>query len=201
MSNEALREQSVVRGFEHVHRYYDEVKRRWTVQVLPGEHYISTQDEIIATVLGSCVSVCIRDTQLMIGGINHFMLPGVSASPESGARYGQVALERLINDLVKLGARRERFEIKLFGGGRVIAGRLNIGQTNIDFVQRYLELEELPVLSQSLGGTVARRIRYYPASGAAHVKEMEMKQSVHVEQIVERRLQHVTIAAPDIELF
>lgn len=198
---DSARSSQVVRGFEHVHRYYDELAKRWTAQVLPGEHYISTEDEIIATVLGSCVSVCIRDTQLQIGGINHFMLPGVSASPESGARYGQVALERLINDLVKLGARRERFEIKLFGGGRVIGGRLDIGQTNIDFVQRYLEVEELPVLSQSLGGTVARRIRYYPYSGRTQVKEMEMSQSVRAEQEAERRRRSVVAVAPDIELF
>ncbi len=191
----------VIRGFEHVHRYFDELAKRWTVQVLPGEHYITTEDEIIATVLGSCVSVCIRDTQLRVGGINHFMLPGVSASPESGARYGQVALERLINDLIKQGARRERFEIKLFGGGRVIGGKLDIGQTNIDFVLRYLEVEELPVLSQSLGGAVARRIRYYPWSGRTRVKEMEMKHGVRAEQAVESRRQRVSVDVPDIELF
>jgi chemotaxis protein CheD len=195
--------QAPFRGFGHLHRFYDEQAHRWTTQVMPGEHYVTQHDEIITTVLGSCVSTCIRDVKLGLGGINHFMLPGASPTLDLTARYGQVALERLINDLVKHGARREHFEIKLFGGGRVMGGSNNIGQSNIDFVLAYLAAEHLSVQAQCLGKSVARRLRYFPMTGQAQVKHLSMSQGLHSEREAQRRrsLQGQTLRPGDVELF
>jgi chemotaxis protein CheD len=63
-------------GFEHVRRYFDANLKRWTAQVVPGEFYVTPHDEVLTTVLGSCVSVCMRDPDTGVGGMNHFLLPG-----------------------------------------------------------------------------------------------------------------------------
>src|SRR5687767_8370950 len=107
-------------GFDSIQRFWDTATAAWTAKILPGEYYVTRHDEIIATVLGSCISVCIRDPIAGVGGMNHFMLPEERVArdykdPLAGlaTRYGSHAMERLINDLLKLGAQRSRFEIKM----------------------------------------------------------------------------------------
>src|SRR5919109_1426996 len=115
--------------FAHITRYWDSEHTTFAARLMPGEYYVTRHREMIATVLGSCVSACIRDSRLGYGGMNHFMLPldgspGPSvwgAAASAATRYGNVAMERLINDILKLGGRREDLEIKLVGGGRVLA--------------------------------------------------------------------------------
>src|SRR4051794_8740670 len=122
------------------------------VRVLPGQYFASAQDVAIVTVLGSCVAACLRDTERGIGGMNHFMLPrersdaGVAST---SARYGVNAMELLINDVMRLGARRGRLVAKVFGGGNVLAGctLLNVGQANADFVTEFLRAESIPVVA------------------------------------------------------
>ena len=114
--------------------YYDRTFDRDAAKILPGEYYFTCKDMLIVTVLGSCVAACIRDRVTGIGGMNHFMLPagGDPDSPVSASmRYGTYAMEVLINELLKSGARRENLEAKVFGGGNVLAGftSINVGRT------------------------------------------------------------------------
>jgi chemotaxis protein CheD len=125
---------------------------------------VTRHAEVVSTVLGSCVSACIRDTRLNVGGMNHFMLPLDASNGESAwgtaasaaTRYGNVAMERLINDILKLGGRREDLEIKLVGGGRVLAEiSTDIGARNIDFVRDYMREEGFKVFGEDLGDNFA----------------------------------------------
>ena len=148
-------------------RFFDTTHSAWMVKVFPGEFYVTRQpDEILVTVLGSCVSACIRDPVIGVGGMNHFMLAkghsgGWGDDPQS-ARFGNFAMEKLINELIKAGCSRERMEIKVFGGGNVIDASTAIGSDNAEFVLRYLEAEGLRCAAEDLGGSYPRRIHYYP---------------------------------------
>jgi chemotaxis protein CheD len=151
-------------------RFFDAANAAWMVKVLPGEFYFTGKsDEVLLTVLGSCVSACIRDPVAGVGGMNHFMLPqhksGRWGDDLRSTRFGNFAMEKLINELIKAGCARERMEIKVFGGGNVTESTNAIGSDNADFVLRYLAAEGLRCAAQDLGGTQPRRIHYYPATG------------------------------------
>lgn len=151
-------------------RFYDAVSAAWMVKILPGEFYVTEKaEELLVTVLGSCVSACIRDPRTGIGGMNHFMLPkgeaGSWGDELQSARYGNFAMEKLINELIKLGCSRSDMEIKVFGGGNVIESNSAIGSQNAEFVLRYLENEGLRCAAQDLGGAFPRRIQYEPSTG------------------------------------
>jgi chemotaxis protein CheD len=140
------------------------------VKIFPGEFYITKKlDEVLVTVLGSCVAACIRDPLAGIGGMNHFMLPqhksGAWGVDSRSARFGNFAMEKLINELIKAGASRDRMEVKVFGGGNVTDSSNAIGSDNAEFVLRYLEAEGLRCAAQDLGGVLPRRIHYYPSTG------------------------------------
>jgi chemotaxis protein CheD len=152
------------------HGFYDPIAASWTIKVLPGKFYITNRaDEVIVTVLGSCVSACIRDPKTGIGGMNHFMLASDAAgnwgSDSQSTRYGNFAMEKLINELIKAGCPRERMEVKVFGGGNVTDTRNQIGTQNAEFVLRYLQDEGLPCSARDLGGSYPRRIQYFPSTG------------------------------------
>ena len=151
-------------------RFFDQASQAWVVKIFPGEYHVTSRsDEMLVTVLGSCVSACIRDPHSGIGGMNHFMLPqgqsGNWGSDSQSTRYGNFAMEKLINELVKTGCSRERMEIKVFGGGNVIDSSKPVGTQNAEFVLRYLEAEGLRCDVQDLGGQYPRRIHYTPATG------------------------------------
>ncbi|MFZ5691028.1 MAG: chemoreceptor glutamine deamidase CheD [Pseudomonadota bacterium] len=151
-------------------RFYDAASGTWMVKVFPGDFYVTERaDETLVTVLGSCVAACIRDPRLGIGGMNHFMLPqgrtgGWGRDPES-TRFGNFAMEKLINELMKKGCSRESLEIKVFGGGNVTESNIAVGTDNAQFALRYLEAERLKCVAQDLGGRFPRRIHYSPATG------------------------------------
>lgn len=168
-------------GFEHVQRYWDGHLGHWSAKILPGEYYATRHGEAVATVLGSCIAACLRDAGNGIGGMNHFMLPeeratGVDAwSSGDGTpstRYGAYAMESLINALLKLGARRERLELKLFGGGRILPSMTDIGARNIAFAREFAVLERLAVVAEDLGGIVPRHVIYFPESGRVLLKRL-----------------------------
>lgn len=151
-------------------RFFDATSAAWMVKVFPGEFYITAKtDEVLVTVLGSCVTACIRDPLAGVGGMNHFMLPHHSSGNWGddlrSTRFGNFAMEKLLNELVKAGCSRERLEIKVFGGGNVTDTSNEIGSENAEFVLRYLAAEGLRCAAQDLGGTQPRRIHYYPATG------------------------------------
>jgi chemotaxis protein CheD len=170
----------VVPGFEQLQRFWEPDTARWTVKILPGEYYVTRSDEAITTVLGSCISACIRDPILRIGGMNHFMLPEDNSVRDANSRapvvlstrYGSHAMESLINDLLKLGGQRQRFEIKVFGGGRVLSAMTDIGARNIEFVKEYLSLERLPINAHDVGGEEPRKVIYFPSEGKVRVRRL-----------------------------
>ncbi|TWC37799.1 CheD activator of MCP protein methylation [Pseudomonas sp. SJZ079] len=173
--------------------YFDPTFNSETVKILPGEYYVTSRDILIVTVLGSCVSVCLRDRVSGIGGMNHFMLPGnnnEALSPVSAsARYGVYAMELLVNHLLKLGARRQNFEAKVFGGGAVLRGLTinNVGQRNADFVLDYLHTEGIQIVSQDLLDVYPRKVYFFPASGRVLVKKLK---SLHNSTLIDREQEY-----------
>ena len=173
-------------GFDHVSRSWDAVNAMCAAKILPGEYYVTRSPEVITTVLGSCVSACIRDTDTGVGGMNHFMLPGDTTASNSKwagmdcleTRFGVAAMELLINDILKLGSRKKRLEVKLFGGGDILQMDLhNIGQRNVEFVREFVKLEQLSVASEDLGGPYPRKIVFFPKSGKVMVKRLRSLQN------------------------
>lgn len=189
------------------HIYFDRHFRCMAARVLPGEFYFTTSEMALLTVLGSCVSACIRDRKSGIGGMNHFMLPsgGDSDGPASASmRYGAMAMEILINQLLKSGAVRGNLEAKVFGGGRVLSGMqaMNVGERNAQFVRDYLRAEQITIVAEDLNDIHPRKVAYFPRSGRALVKKLEStdKQLVQVEKQYSSTLQARPVAG-EIELF
>ncbi|HET9819565.1 MAG TPA: chemoreceptor glutamine deamidase CheD [Rhodanobacteraceae bacterium] len=170
----------VLRGFEHLRRFHEPATGRMSVKILPGQYYASVQDEVITTVLGSCVSACVRDPETGVGGMNHFMLPGPTGNggrwgdtvAGRTARYGSDAMEQLINAVLKAGGVRQRLRVKIFGGGCVLARMTDVGKLNIEFVHRYLEAEGLQLAAEDVGGVQPRQIRFYPHTGRTQVRRL-----------------------------
>lgn len=190
-----------------VNRYFDRKFGLEAAKILPGEYFVSTADELLVTVLGSCVAACIRDTGSGIGGMNHFMLPDDGGRNPLGAsaRYGTFAMEILINHLLKLGARRSRLEAKVFGGGSVMASLAGsqVGEKNAEFVLEFLKTEKIPIVAKDLLDSYPRKVYYFPHSGRALVKKLHR---VHNDTLFSReneyklRLSTSTFAG-DVELF
>jgi len=162
-----------------------------TAKLLPGEYYVTAKSEAVVTVLGSCVSACVRDRVFGIGGMNHFMLP-IGESERSSwqggvvdniTRFGNYAMEHLINDILSHGGMRKNLEVKVFGGGRIVQGLSDIGACNASFVLDYLQEEHLPVVSQDLNGDYPRKVYYFPKTGRVLMKKLA---SLHNDTLVER---------------
>jgi chemotaxis protein CheD len=169
--------------------YYDRHFETDAVKILPGEYYVSKREMLMVTVLGSCVAACIRDRISGIGGINHFMLPDDKRDDDSrfgrSMRYGDYAMEILINQLLKLGARRQNLEAKVFGGGNVLPGFKNhvVGERNARFVCEYLSTEGIKVVAKDLLGNHPRKVYFFPATGRVLVKKLK---SMHNDTIIAR---------------
>lgn len=139
-----------------------------SVTVLQGEYKVSKDPSVVfSTVLGSCIAACIYDERNGVGGMNHFLLASSTANTAKSARYGIHAMEMLINGLMKKGADRRVLKAKVFGGAKMSANLHDIGGNNADFVQQFLQDEGIPVVSSSVGGNSARRVRFHPATGKA----------------------------------
>jgi chemotaxis protein CheD len=176
------------------------------VRINPGGHYVTDHDEILVTVLGSCVAACIRDPFAGVGGMNHFMLPqsdtGVWGIASASMRFGNFAMEQLINDILSHGGRRQNLEIKVFGGATIITNMAQIGLRNADFVEAYLHAENLPIAARSLRGVHVRRIHYEPLTGRARMLEMPRAEPIVVR--IERSYGETLRGEPaggSIELF
>ena len=197
-------------GFENIKRGWHTSYEAIAARLLPGEYFVTLNDEAIYTTLGSCISACIRDRVSGIGGMNHFMLP-VSASSGSwkaadnsaSTRYGNFAMEHLINGILKNGGKRQNLEAKIFGGGRIIANMTDVGMRNIAFARDYLEMEGLKVTSEDVGDEFPRLVVYFPATGKVRVKRLR---SLHANTIVEMETKYLSTieqkpVSGDIELF
>ena len=188
--------------------YYDRTFDCDAAKILPGEYYYTGKDMLIVTVLGSCVSACIRDRVKGLGGMNHFMLPdgGDPGNPVSASmRYGSFAMEVLINDLLKAGARRENLEAKVFGGGAVLRGfsAMNVGERNAAFVINFLKTERIPVLAEDLNDIYPRKVYFFPRTGKVLVKKL---MQTHNDTLAKRELDYasrlkVTPVSGAVDLF
>ncbi len=189
-------------------KYLDRNFNRQAMKILPGEFYATAEDEVIVTVLGSCVAACIMDPIAMVGGMNHFMLPVKLGERDPdvffAARYGAAAMEFLINNLLHLGAQRDRLVAKAFGGGRVMKGMsTDVGGQNVDFVREFLRNEDIPIWSEDMGGPYPRKVYFFPHTGQVLVKRME---STHNDTVLNRELTYIQEVAGkpmsgDVELF
>jgi chemotaxis protein CheD len=148
-------------------RFYDPKFEAQSVTILPGEYFVTNEgDDMLVTILGSCVAACIRDKKLGVGGMNHFLLAKPNASILSPSnRYGSFAMEELINSIIKMGGRRENLEAKVFGGADILNSSIKVGNTNAEFVISYLKAEGISVVAEDLGGLRPRRIHFWPSSG------------------------------------
>jgi chemotaxis protein CheD len=199
--------------FAHMQRFWDPQLAHWNVKILPGEYYVSRSEEAISTVLGSCISACVRDPIRNVGGMNHFMLPeDASTGPNNwldpaiglATRYGSYAMESLINDLLKLGATRDRLEIKVFGGGRVLSGMTDVGARNISFIRSFLDLEGYRITAEDLGGTQPRKVVYFPTSGRVKLRRLrpvENRTISHHEKLYLASIGNQAAGGGDVELF
>jgi chemotaxis protein CheD len=187
--------------------YYDRTFDCDAAKILPGEYYYTNRQMLIVTVLGSCVAACIRDRVTGLGGMNHFMLPdgGDSGPVSASMRYGTFAMEVLINDLLKAGARRESLEAKVFGGGAVLRGftAMNVGERNATFVTNFLKTEKIPVLAEDLNDIYPRKVYFFPRTGKVLVKKL---MQTHNDTLAKRELDYasrlkVAPVGGDIDLF
>ena len=196
-------------GFESVLRFVNATGMP-TARILPGEYYVTCEDEVIDTVLGSCVAACIRNPRLGIGGMNHFMLPRPSGSRDDAweriagraTRYGSASMEQLINRVLSAGGQRKELEVKIFGGGRVLSSLSDIGARNIIFVRDFLRKEGLKVISEDTGDTCSRHVHYFPRTGRVRVRHLSPR-TLDVGSHEQRYLDRIerSPVAGEIDLF
>ncbi len=195
---------------EHLapNRYFDKHFNLDAVKILPGEYFATRDNTMIVTVLGSCVSVCLRDPVTRIAGMNHFLLPSnrdeINFNSDS-ARYGVYAMEILINHLIKLGASKQRLEAKVFGGGNVLKQLKinNVGDQNAAFVLEYLKTENIKIVAKDLLGDYPRKVYLFPMTGEVRVRTLK---SLHNTTILDRESEYrvkVSQSTPsgDVDLF
>ena len=198
-------------GFKNINRYWDRYNLCYCAKILPGEYYVTNQSELIVTTLGSCIAACIRDRRHGIGGMNHFMLP-TRAEHSTGwqhpsvslaNRYGSYAMENLINDILKNGGSRKNLEIKIFGGSKILAKMMDIGQKNIEFIENYIEAERLNLMAKDVGSIYPRKLIYNPITGNAKVKKLRAIQNDTIRERETRYLDDIqeNPISGNIELF
>ncbi len=188
-------------------RYYDMKENVTVIKIFSGDLYVSKSgNEMISTILGSCVSACIRDPYAGVGGMNHFLLPDggdINIKNSDAARYGVFAMENLINEILKAGGSKERLEIKVFGGGNVINSSSFIGSKNSEFIRSFLYKEGFINFSEDLEGAHPRRVHYYPKTGKVMMRLLRRQEDMVImgeEKNYERKLMVKSIGN-DIELF
>ena len=171
-----------------------------TINVIQGDFSVSENDNVVlTTILGSCVAACLYDPVAKIGGMNHFLLPGERSAGSLSQSYGLNAMELLINTMLKRGAKRNRFQAKLFGGGRMTEAFSDIGRKNASFAVEFLQCEGIPCVSQSLGGDAARRIRFWPSTGKAQMRILS--DSVAKVKVPVKKPIVQAVSESDLELF
>ncbi|MBM4134839.1 MAG: chemoreceptor glutamine deamidase CheD [Nitrospira sp.] len=170
---------STTDAFAHIRRMRDNRFPHEIASILPGEYFVSETPMIVYTVLGSCISACVRDPVAGVGGMNHFMLPAPKGEQGSDSwglestRYGSYAMEMLVNDVLKRGGLKSRLEVKLFGGGKIYEGNMDVGRNNIAWVRDYLKREGLAVAGADVGDIWPRKVYYFTESGRVLMKKIE----------------------------
>ena len=190
-----------------------EFDRGVVTTVHQGDCLVSSETDLtFSTVLGSCISACVRDRVANVGGMNHFLLAEQSGSARdrygASARYGAFAMEQLINKVLTRGTgKKSNIEIKVFGGGKINAALDDVGAKNVEFVREFLANEGYEMVKEDLGGTYARRVMFKPASGRAFIKRLDntANASIAKEELAVAASRRAVVAKPvvedDIELF
>ncbi|MEO0444176.1 MAG: chemoreceptor glutamine deamidase CheD [Pseudomonadota bacterium] len=195
-----------------INRYWDKSREAFCVKILPGEYYYTTTNEYIATTLGSCIAACIWDEQHKVGGMNHFMLPITDKDkadvtwgslPTDATRYGNYAMEYLINEILKHGGEKSKFKVKLFGGGKVLEGAGNVGERNAEFALEYVKTEGLKLISQDLCDVYPRKVLFDPLTGKAWMKRIQDKSdgTLAAREREYRRTINTDTISGDVDLF
>lgn len=181
------------RAFAHIRRMRDGRFPHEIASILPGEFFVSASPMIVYTVLGSCISACIRDPVVGVGGMNHFMLPkpkeGGNDSWGESTRYGSYAMESLINEILKQGGMKRRLEVKLFGAGKIYEGNIDVGARNAEWVLGFLKTEGLKPIKTDLGDVCPRKVYYFTESGRVLMKRIERLKN---KTIAEREQEYAT---------
>ncbi len=163
--------------FSHIRRMRDSRFPHEIASILPGEFFVSREPMIVYTVLGSCISACIRDPIIRVGGMNHFMLPEPKETAHDywgeSTRYGSFAMESLINEILKRGGIKSRLEVKLFGAGKIYVGQIDVGDKNAKWVTQYVKNEGLTISKTDLGDVFPRKVYYFTESGRVLLKKIE----------------------------
>lgn len=200
--------------FMQIKHYWDKQRDMVVAKILPGEFYMTTKNVAIATTLGSCISACIWDERSRIGGMNHFMLPitnkeahevnwGQRDKTTDATRYGNFAMEHLINTILRSGGRKSNLRAKLFGGAKVLNQMSDVGQKNINFALAYLDQEEIVIESSDIGDIYPRKVIFEPCSGRVFIKRLD---NLHNETIICRESDYRSEinkkeVSGDVELF
>jgi chemotaxis protein CheD len=194
--------------FGHIRRIQDMRFPYEVAVILPGEYFVSQEPKVVYTVLGSCISVCLRDPVINVGGMNHFMLAAPASNSAldrwvNSGRYGSFAMEMLINGIVKLGGEKERLEAKVFGGGKIYDSTNNIGAKNATWAMDYLEREGVPLLKADVGDLCPRKVYFFTDSGKVLMKKLDRLASKTIEdeeKQYQAKLEHVPVKS-DVTLF
>ncbi len=194
--------------FGHIRRMRDMRFPHEIAVIMPGEYFVSKEPMVVYTVLGSCISVCIRDTVMKIGGMNHFMLAAPSDNVEddhwgASARYGSYAMEVLVNELLNRGGHKSRLEVKVFGGGKIYEGLNDVGAKNAAWALEYLEREGIRPIKADVGDVCPRKVYYFTESGRVLLKKLDRVQRQAIAKEEQRYQQAVAqeAKAGDVTLF
>ncbi len=146
----------------------------------PSSLFASKEPYMVKTILGSCVAICLWDKRLKIGGINHYMLPSWNGNDLASPKYGNIALDKLIERLQSMGSRVEDLQAKIFGGGELLdSGKGNsivIGERNIRVARLMLEERKIPIVASSIGGKRGRKILFFTDTGEVRHKFLEKRE-------------------------
>lgn len=166
--------------YDGIKRYYDQNMEMTVIKLITGDCYwTSAKREMIVTILGSCISVCLYDPKLKIGGMNHILLPyGDDDNKQGNTRFGSYAMEELINGLLKIGARKNKLKAKIFGGSDIMKNSSRIGDKNVKFAKEYLSNEGIELVSFDVGGDDARRLHFFPDTGKAMIRKLRRKEDM-----------------------
>ena len=164
--------------FGHIRRIQDTRFPYEVAVILPGEYFVSEEPKVVYTILGSCISVCLRDPFAKVGGMNHFMLAAPSNTEghdnwSDSGRYGSFAMEMLINEILQRGGMKKRLEAKVFGGGKIYDGKIDIGAKNAAWALDYLEREDIPLMKANVGDVCPRKVYFFTDSGKVLMKKLD----------------------------
>lgn len=136
----------------------------------PSNLFVSKDPYVVTTVLGSCISICLVDLKKNIGGINHFMLPLWNGEGLASAKYGNIAMDRLLSEMLRLGSRKEDMVAKMFGGANLVNLTMNVGERNADMARGFLADQKIKIVGESIGGVQGRKILFDTHSGQVKMR-------------------------------